>query len=400
MIREQKPIDEVILVADLHMGFKSNSHEWLNITKQFFYSLFIPFLTHLKEKKKKTNIQIIFGGDINDNKQLINTLIQNEQIAIFEKIAKFYPVHIVPGNHDSPFRDKINIGLEEEEEKKYVNSCRSIGLINNVQVYDEPHILKCTNGERILLIPFQSSAEKELEIIHQYAKYEAEGLYGCGHTEIEGFFYEGIPVPENKHNKISDFKIFKKFYSAHIHKKQEKENILFLGTPYHTKKNEIGNEIGFYLIDFNKGKEYWLENKISPRHKQISLFKLMDMKVSEANKFVENSFVDVVAPANLMYKVNFINVTNVLDGYREIDHKTVSEDTAVDLSSLMGEDGLENFEKIDIGSKLSEYVDQLTHVKVGKNYIDITDPLRKKLGEVVDKLYKAAESKDEEVELI
>ena len=126
----------------------------------------------------------------------------------------------------------------------------------------------------------------------------------------------------------------------------------------------------------------------------------MDMKVSEANKFVENSFVDVVAPANLMYKVNFINVTNVLDGYREIDHKTVSEDTAVDLSSLMGEDGLENFEKIDIGSKLSEYVDQLTHVKVGKNYIDITDPLRKKLGEVVDKLYKAAESKDEEVELI
>lgn len=397
MIKEQKPIDELVVCADLHFGFKSNSYEWLEIMKKFFYSLFIPFLIYLKDKKKKENIQVLFVGDINDNKQLINNLIQNEQIAIFEKIAGICPVHVFTGNHDSPFRDKIDIGAEDKEEKKHVHSCRSIGLIENVQVYDEPHVLECTNGEKILLLPYQSNPERELEIINSY-----DANYLFAHTEIAGFHYEGIPVDESKHNKINDFEKFKRVYSGHIHKKQEKDNILFLGTPYHTRKIEINNEVGFYFIDFNKGKEYWIENNISPRHKQISLFNLMGMKISEANEFVNNSFVDVVAPSNLMYKINFPEVTKVLEGYREIDHKSISERESVDLENLVDEKGLEGIERIDVGTKFPEFIDQLTTVKIGKNYMDITDSMRIKLKDVIKKLHKSAETKvgdEEELEL-
>lgn len=403
MIKEHKPIDKIIPIGDLHFGFKSNSHEWLNIMKQFFYILFIPFLEQIKERQKDgEHIVVLFEGDINDNKQLINNLIQNEQITIFEEIAKIFPVYVYIGNHDTPFKDKVDIGSDNKENKRFVNSCRSLGLIENVQVYDEPHILECNNGEKILLLPYQSNPDKELETINHYLDlHEKDGLYGFGHTEISGFHYEGIPVDESKHNPISAFKRFKKFYSGHIHKKQEIDNIMFTGTPYQTRKNEIKNEVGFHLIDFNEGKEYWIENKISPKHKQLSLFKLMDMKLSEANKFVENNFVDVVAPSSLIYKVNFSEVTNVLSGYREIDHRTVSEKTTLDLEALMGEGGLDNFEKIDVESKLPEYIDQLTTVKIGKNYVDITDMVRDKLKEAILKLHKAADSKvgDEELEL-
>lgn len=403
MIREHKPIDKIIPIGDLHFGFKSNSHEWLGIMKQFFYALLIPFLLQVKKRQKDgEHIVVLFEGDINDNKQLINSLIQNEQITIFEEIAKIFPVYIYIGNHDTPFKDKVDIGSDEKENKQFVNSCRPLGLIENVQVYDEPHILDCKNGNKILLLPYEVNPDKELETINHYLDlYEKDGLYGFGHTEIAGFHYEGIPVDESKHNPVSAFVRFIKFWSGHIHKKQEIGNVAFTGTPYQTRTNEIKNEVGFHLMDITGGKEYWIENTISPRHKQLSLFNLMNMKLSEANEFVENNFVSVVAPSSLIYKVNFSDVTNVLSGYREIDHKTVSEKTTLDLEALMGEGGLDDIEKIDVESKLPEFIDQLTTVKIGKNYVDITDSVRNKLKEAVAKLYKAADNKiGDEEELI
>jgi hypothetical protein len=395
MIKNIKPLKEIINVGDIHFGIHSNSYEWLNIAKDFFYKLLIPFVKYLKEKKGYTDIQIIFDGDINDNKQLINNLIQNEQIRIFQILAEICDVHIYIGNHDTPFKDKIDVG-EEGSDKQYVNSCRSIGLIDGVQVYEDPIELDIANGEKALLMPYNHNPKDELDIINA-----SNAQYLFAHTEIAGFHYDGAPVNESKHNKISDFSKFKKVYSGHIHKNQEKENILFVGTPYQTKRSESGNACGFYFIDFMNGKESFIENKISPRYLKIPLFNLMDMKLSEVNKMVENNFVDIIAPSSLMYKINFANVTDVIDKkYRNFEYRPLTTHENIDVLSLIGESGLiDDGSKVDVGSKLPEYLDQLEMVKIGKENIILQDSVRKKLKDFIMDLYKKAESNQELEEL-
>lgn len=389
MIREHKPISKLVVIGDIHFGVHSNSYEWLTNIAEFFHKLLIPFLYYLRDKKKYNDVQVLFLGDINDIKQMIHTLVQNQQIAIFEEMAKIYPVMVIIGNHDTPFKNKKKLGDLE----KSVNSCRSISLIDNINIYEDATVLDCINGERILLMPFTDDKERELEIIKEN---EAEYLF-C-HSSIAGFTYDGYPVEESKHISLDDVKVFKKVYAGHIHKRQSKENVLYVGAPYHTKNEEHENDTGFTIIDFEKGKEHWIENEMSPKFKHINLFHFMNMKLSEANKFVSNSYVTLISPMEIAYRLNINNIYEVVSGHRTIEVSTVSERSKADIGQMIGDQDIDESQNINIGKKLMDYVDQLTNVKIDKKFIDVSDPLRKALTENVNKLYKAASHNIDEME--
>lgn len=326
----------------------------------------------------------MFVGDMNNIKQAISTVIQNRQIDLMEEIAELTLVYIMIGNHDTPFKHNPKI-----------NSLKSLGLIQGVQLVDEPVIVQTVKGESVMMIPWIFGKDNELKVIK-----ENDADYLIAHTEIAGFHYEGVPVSDSKHNQISDFAKFKRVWSGHIHKYQEKENILFIGTPFQTKKSEINNKNGIHLIDFETGEEKFLENKISPTFKRIDIFTLMNMKKSEADEFVKNSYVTMVMPSELMYKINTGKLNNILEGYRSLEPQTITTKSKQDLDFLMADHGLEDIDMTSsIKDKLMELVDDMEGVRLKKDEtILLTDELRHKFKRDLGTLYTAAEKKEETID--
>lgn len=388
MVKILKPLDHIFLISDLHFGLASNSYEWLDYTRMFFHKFLIPTLRDYL--KKYPDLVLVVAGDINNIKDQIDNLILSEEIEIFEELASILPVLAFPGNHDSPFLGKKSMG----DDKRYVNSCRSIGLIENVQIFNKPIELPCTDG-KVLLVPFQSSKEKELEIIQSCS---ADVNYCIMHTSIEGFFYEGKKVDADKSNKREDFKKFKRVFSGHVHKRQDEGNIEFIGAPYHTKTSECDNQCGITFFNFTDGTETYVENTVSPRFKEISIFKILEMTVPEANNFINNAFVEVYVPSNLMYKMNMNSITEKLTGYRSFELTTVSDKIKAGKQEI--DENLYVYKNINIQEKLVEFIAEMDEAKLDKNFIKVTDGIRKNLKETVENLHKAAEQKFAEKELI
>jgi hypothetical protein len=384
MIRNPSKLDLVIMVGDIHTGNYSSSQEWFSNTKELFFKFIMPFVNYVKAKHPDRNVKLMLMGDFFDIKQSISVLIQSESITIMESLVELCEVMMIVGNHDM-------VTLENNE----INSVKAFFHIDGVQVYTKPTIVETVSGEKILLMSYNKRKEKEKEIIDSH---DADYLFA--HTEIAGFHYEGVSVDESKHNHIEDFKKFKKVYSGHIHKKQSKENILFIGTPRQVRANEIDNENGIYLIDFKEQKEYYIENNVSPKFKAINIFSILNMKLSEANKFVENSYVTVICPSNLMYKLSPYKINQVLSGYKSISHDTPTTKANIDKDKLMlPELNSLDLQATSIEEKLVQYIEQLTSARVGKQFVQISDQTRAVLKDYTLKLYKAAESKVVDTEI-
>lgn len=87
-----------IIISDTHLGARSNSVEWLEVMKDWFYSDFIP---KVKEIYQPGDI-LIHCGDVFDNRQSVNLLVLHEGIRLFEELSAIFEsgVYVIAGNHD------------------------------------------------------------------------------------------------------------------------------------------------------------------------------------------------------------------------------------------------------------------------------------------------------------
>jgi DNA repair exonuclease SbcCD nuclease subunit len=67
------------------------------------------------------------------------------------------------------------------------------------------------------------------------------------HTNLDGFKYDNGREITNGVN-ISN-KNIKRVFSGHIHKRQENKKFIYIGSPYHTKRSDINNIKGAYILD-------------------------------------------------------------------------------------------------------------------------------------------------------
>ncbi len=394
MILNQRSITKAILVGDIHYGIRSNAASWLhNIDSIFFHQFLIPYLKSLPDIN---NYQIFFTGDLFDSKQLFSVIVQNRVRFTIKKIAKMMPVHINIGNHDLYGSKPIDV----DGESVWINSCGFLSEIPNVHIYDEPTTLHTVLGNKFTVIPFigtpdKHNISKEAEILNGIKKEHEDFLFM--HTTIAGFYYEGKPILENEGISIDSLAQFKKVFNGHIHSMQEKSNILILGTPYHTKSSEAGNPCQIYDVDFSlqSHKTVAIENKLSPQYKNISLFNLLDMTVSDSITYVTNSYVKVRVPNHLVREFDYNKILDILSKFAktiEFDPVVVAKQT--DTSGLSGEHGIIEMEKVDVKSKYSSYIDQLSMITLSsKDSMEIHDSLKPRLIESFDKLYKKAEEK-------
>jgi len=326
----------IFLLSDVHIGVRANSLEWISNIKNYFQKFYIPFL--------KANVQngdiLFFLGDFFDSRQLLDIYVMNSSIDIVVELSEILPVYFMTGNHDIY--------------KKYdtdVNSIAAFRYIPNVNVIEKPIVI--SNGEsNILVLPWIGSVETE-EAYVRANKTE----YIFAHTEITGFKYDNGKDIRNSIDFMK-FKGIKKIFSGHIHKRQEMQNIIYLGSPYHTKRSDIGNTKGIYLFNPSDNSFEFTLNDFSPIFQRIIMEAIMELTLEETSKLLNNNYTDIIVPDKFMHLFNLTKFIDILKDckYKKIETANERKKFDDDLSNV-----LEGIDIRDILTLLEMSVDDLGH---------------------------------------
>jgi len=312
--------DNIFLISDLHFGVRANSLEWLNNHIRFFREYYIPYL---KKNVKKGDVLFILG-DWFDNRQLLDIYIMNSSIDIVIELAEILPIYFITGNHDIY--------------KKYdtdVNSLRPFKTIPNVIVYEKPIVI--TNSEsKILVIPWIGDQKIEEEYVKQNPH-----NYVFAHTNIAGFRYDnGRTI--HKGSNLTAISGIKRLFCGHIHKRQEYQQFTYIGSPYSTKRSDIGNTKGVYLFNPSTNKVKFTKNAYSPVFQRIMLDGILELTLEQSILLFNNNYSDIIVPDK---HIHLFNLTKFVDLLENCKYKKIE---AVGEKKMLGDDLSEMVEGVDI----------------------------------------------------
>lgn len=367
-IEEFPGIKRFFIISDTHFGVRSNSVEWIETHKDYFFNWFIPML----KKNFQEGDALIHCGDVFDSRQSLNLKVMNVAMEIFEEISKILPVFIICGNHDIYHKKNNDI-----------NSVKIFKWLNNVHVYENDVIIKFNKGKsRALLMPWKDTdEEKQLSITQNTADY----LF-C-HTDIRGLkFNSYVNVEEGL--KDSDLTKFKKVYSGHIHFAQNRGNIRMVGCPYPMTRSDIGNTKSIWILDAEKENEIGIDNHYSPKFLRLKIETILDKTYKEIKDIVRNNYVDVLVNSSVSLNFPF---NSFMEALSDVEYKKLNYiiTTMGDGDELNLEDYNEDIEReIDLLKLISLFIDNLEYADVVKN----------NLKKVSHKLYhETIKNDDEEV---
>jgi len=330
--------NRIFLLSDLHFGVRANSLEWLNNQLHFFENFYFPFL----KKNAKDEDILFFLGDFFDNRQLLDINVMNKAIDIIFRMSQIMPIYLMAGNHDIY--------------KKYdtdVNSLAPFRFIPNVTIYEDPVII--TNGNsKILILPWLGNKEDE----EKYAKANTKRAeYIFIHTDMTGFKYDnGKQIVKGVN--LRDIKGYKKILSGHIHKRQQIDHMYYIGSPYHTKRGDIGNKKAVYIFEPDNNKLEPFENDLSSVFQRIRLEDLMEWTLEYASMVLANNYTDIIVPDKYIHLFNLTKFIELLEKcpYKKIE--TVGEKVKIDddITGIIDGDDIK-----DILTLLEMSIDDLEH---------------------------------------
>ena len=167
---------KIALVNDTHFGARSDSLPFDSYFRKFYDEFFFPALA---EREIKT---IMHLGDIFDRRKYMNynTLKSCKEYFFDQAKDLNIDMHVVPGNHDTYFKNTNDVNAPELLLQEY----------DNVTVYPEVTELDF-DGRKILFVPWicSDNYQSTMEMVERT---DAEVCFG--HFEFSGFqMYKGMP---------------------------------------------------------------------------------------------------------------------------------------------------------------------------------------------------------------
>lgn len=326
------------IISDLHFGIRSNSLDWLEIQKDYFNNFFIKEL----EENYKDGDALFVLGDVFDNRSILSILVINVVIEIFERISKILPIHILVGNHDLYKKSSNDI-----------NSLKILAHIPNIKIYENDELITIKD-KTIAMLSWQPNDYIDKTVLEEY---KADYLF-C-HSTFNGAYYNKYTQINDTENNIKDIK-YKKIFSGHIHYRQDINNFIYVGCPYHLSRSDIDNTKGIYLFDIDKNKTTFIENTYSPRFIKLSIDDILDIEYNDYLKLISNNFVDIIIDNkwNLIFPFN--KMIELSEKCRKLEFKLITEEEYKEIE--YSENELTNFNIIDIINKFisnTEYPDKI-----------------------------------------
>ena len=164
-------------------------------------------------------------------------------------------------------------------------------------------------------MPWRTNDEEEKKCLEEFEVHNCNYLF-C-HTNIRNLRFDSRREVEEG-LMLDDINKFQRVYSGHIHWGQHRGNVTMVGNPYQMTRSDAGNEKGFYLLDFESGKETFYENNYSPKFVRIYLSKFMDKTIGDLKLACNNQRVDLYVPS--MYLMRY-QINPIVDILSEITKK-------------------------------------------------------------------------------
>lgn len=344
-----KQYKKVVMLADVHYGAHASTIEWLENINDYFDSFFMPWLK--ANADDDTCVAIL--GDYFENRQSVDINVMVHAIDNIKRISEIVTVFMLVGNHDIYKKS----GLDK-------SSLSCIENIPNVYVFDDTTdgigTIELANGQTITLISWVGDHVKETALLNKYKK---ESPIIFMHTELSGMTYDnGREITEGTVVKLPEGS---KIFSGHIHRRQisKSGNIMYLGSPYHLERSDIGNQKGIHVLNVD-GENVNLEfipNTYSPEYIKMTLTIGDDGKWQldkDVNKLT-NNYVDIELTDEVSNAINSNKVAETLLKYspKSLTFIPITKAIQIDTENLeqvenVGVKGI--FENTVTSMKLSE----------------------------------------------
>ncbi len=273
---------KIAIDNDSHFGMRGDNLNMMEYAARFYDEIFFP---EIEARKIDT---IIHLGDIVDRRKFINfnILSKIKKCFINPIIEKDLHCHILIGNHDSFYKNTLEVNAIHELFGRETK---------NFSIVDKP-ILINPNHVNLGLVPW-INAENSDKCKSFIKKTKAQIL--MGHFEINGF--ELMPgVFSREGFQRNYFKRFDMVLSGHYHKKMQRDNIHYLGSPYEITWADYGDRRGFHIFDTETRELTFIENP-------NVIFKKLFYDDSQSNDYKD---FDVTSYKGCYVKLIVVNKTN------------------------------------------------------------------------------------------
>lgn len=332
----------VVFISDIHFGKHKNTEEWQENMRAYFSDMFIPYVKSVKESlSDNEHLICICLGDTYDDRNTINIDVNNVAIDVFEELSSIVPVYMLNGNHDLSM--KTNNGN---------TSIRSLGLINNMKIIKEPTMLTFMPSKvNCIAIPYLG----DMKLENQYLNENTGTPFALMHTELEKMKMDNGTVITSG---VNSDKFKGKIFAGHIHKRQENGNCIYVGSPYHMTKSDVGNKKGIYLLNVKTGQLTFTENNVSPEYKIYRIEDYEKWSFDERKQYMDNNYNYIVLHEDDMDEIikKFPNIYNLGDGTaaKKVTLTVIKRkyDIEVDIN--------ENYKEKSVEELLHESIKQIT----------------------------------------
>lgn len=222
---------KIAFLNDTHLGIRNSSDIFLDNAAKFYDDVFFPYMDEHNIK------HIIHWGDYYDNRKAANikALHHNRKHFLEPMKERGITMDIVPGNHDTYFKDTNT-----------PNSLKELlgFFINEVNIVENPRVLNY-DGCRIAMLPWvaKDNYDQCLSFINNC---EADVL--GGHLELNGFeMQRGILSDHGMDRSL--FSRFDMVFSGHYHTKSTQDNIHYLGSQMEFFWSDAGDKKYFHVFD-------------------------------------------------------------------------------------------------------------------------------------------------------
>jgi predicted MPP superfamily phosphohydrolase len=241
-------IKTIAQFTDIHFGKKLNSVEHNQDC--------LDFIDWFISKLPENTSHIFFLGDWFENRNSINIHTLNfAHEACIKLNALNIPIIVLVGNHDLYKRSSRDI-----------HSVSIFSEFNNFTIINEPMY---DEQNKLALVPFMFNNEYQ-EMANELVKYKAEVL--VGHLEFKQFAVTGYNVLLEHGPDHKLFKRLKLILSGHFHKRQIKDNVIYIGNTFPMDHGDAGDEErGMALLNYSNYKMEFINWDNCPRYVKTSI---------------------------------------------------------------------------------------------------------------------------------
>jgi DNA repair exonuclease SbcCD nuclease subunit len=245
-------LGKTAMFTDIHWGCRNNltQHNQDNLN----------YVEWFKQQVIKNKCDsIIFMGDWFENRNAINISTLNMSYDGLSSLNSLdLPIYFIIGNHDLYHR-----------ENRELYSTYHFKELKNVTLINEPLFIK-----DIGFFPFLFKEEYP-DAAASVMKHKCK--YVFGHFEFKDFVVTGANKKMEHGPEHSIFSSPKVIFSGHFHKRQIKDNVIYIGNTFPTNYGDINDdERGMCILDTNTDDISFIDWKDCPKFRRVKLSKVIE----------------------------------------------------------------------------------------------------------------------------